>query len=293
MISQSIGTNTANRGYTTGTILLIYKRNKKIMAKSKQAGYRCSKREFGRYLKKLRSSRWEDFPATMRSTYLDISLDAVPKGVERKSLRVVAQIMGISKNTLHDYEQGKRYPPAEFVYDYCAALGFSPNQMINKWVYYHPNFNVRRYRKFGNINRFFTNSNGHYLGYKRRNVVRFIGKAIKTGIRLGGVRGLSNSEIGTVAVVASTIIDKTLADGLAPHPKSIEYSMTFDEISDELQKQIDASMKEERKAIRANADLDLVVEYDELSEMYDKLETELEDLKTVVEIMQRQGSFNF
>ena len=106
-------------------------------------------RRFGKYLQELRAASDDDLTDAIRENrrarmetddhyFQEGTDDRMPEsfaareqlarrlGVKTKSLRQVAAALGISKNTVHDYEMGKKYPSAEFVYEFCAVLENPP-----------------------------------------------------------------------------------------------------------------------------------------------------------------------
>ncbi len=170
----------------------------------------------------FRAVVFDDEPIlTMPENFRDIQRHAQRLGLYMISLRKLSKIMGISKNTLHDYEKGKRYPTAEFVFDYSEATGFPLSHLINRWIRCHPNSNVNKFKRFGHINRHFKNVNGEYLRHEKSNLIGFIREAIRHSIFLTEVNHLSGDQAGKVAATAACIMDKALVSGRNVHPDSI------------------------------------------------------------------------
>ena len=146
------------------------------------------------------------------------------------SLREAAKLIGINKNTLHDYERGKRYPPAEFVFDYCAALGLSAERLMRDWIGLHPNPNVNKYADEGRYKaRDMWKAENGLLGPgfgapEDENTVQFIAAAIKLAAFIEDADLLWGEKIHHVAYTAADIIYDTLSDGHPPSAKYIQLS---------------------------------------------------------------------
>ena len=169
----------------------------------------------------------------------EVQRQATSLGIPGNSLRKVAKLMGISKNTLHDYEKGKRYPSAEFVYDFCTALEIPSEKLVNDWVRCHPNPNVSSNKRFGKITRFFKDVKNNSVGYEKRNVIGLIRSALQLAVASEVVSGvLPADKIGRISSKAAIIIDQTLAKGLEVHSSSIpsDWESYFEENSDQLQR---------------------------------------------------------
>lgn len=202
--------------------------------------------EFGLYLKGLRRVNVEDLRVAARAnrrkrletaerSICEDYVEQVPNsfrarqqlarrlGMNVKSLRDVASAMGISKNTLHEYEAGKRYPSAEFVFDFCAAVETAADPVIRKWVRCHPNPNVRRHQRFGHFNRELTNSRDDPLGYEKRKSINFIVDAILFAVPLAGVESISAKDAGRIASTAAMLMNRALSEGKGPNPDLIRY----------------------------------------------------------------------
>lgn len=151
-------------------------------------------------------------------------------GIKTTSIRELARLVGVSKNTLLDYEAGRRYPPLEFVLDICDALKIDPNALVRQWFRYHPNDNVSIYRNLGFVNNQFENVLGEIRGHEKSNLIRFIAAAITVAHHHSSeyVFDVSKTDrIGKIAVVATYLMQGALAKGREVHPSSI--SVQFSE----------------------------------------------------------------
>jgi transcriptional regulator with XRE-family HTH domain len=138
------------------------------------------------------------------------------------TLRELAEQMGMSKNTLHEYETGKRYPPAEFVFDFCAALQIEVHPVLTQWVHCHRNPNVRKHERFGHFRRHLRHRPGDPLGYQPSRSSAFIRRAIFFAFPLIGLQSLSPTHVASIAELAATLIDRALAQGYGPLADAID-----------------------------------------------------------------------
>jgi transcriptional regulator with XRE-family HTH domain len=221
-----------------------------------------SMKEFGRYLKLLRSPDYHDFqrkvvneigfnvsssvPEEMivdkyvsyfrdyialedlPQTFRDLQLACKKRKLRVYPLREVADKLGISKNTLHDYEQGKRYPPVEFIYDYCSEYNFPIDYVVHNWVLFHPNPNIS-YHAVKRFEHYYTHPLSHNFSDEKREASRrFFSLALHFSLSRSGVIGLSDELKYKVTRIFSEITDRTLAQGKALSPENVTVDMLSD-----------------------------------------------------------------
>lgn len=143
------------------------------------------------------------------------------------SLREISDVMGISKNTLHDYEQGKRYPSIEFIYDYCGALKIPLDEVINEWLRCHPQQNIREHASVTLEEHYAHHLSPNFDDEKRKLARDFFAKAILYSLERNKVVLLDGEKLSQVAVTFGGIIDKSLAKGLSLDPNNLTHSIVF------------------------------------------------------------------
>ena len=150
--------------------------------------------------------------------------------IEMKSLRDMAQLLGISKNTLHDYETGKRYPPAEFVYAFCAAIDFPAETLMDQWVRFHPNEMVRKSGKSSHDKpaSLVYMDGKYFFNPFDINVIHFFVAAIDLAAHRAGANKIWGDQTLEVANYAARILHKTLSAGLELDPHNIDVNADYD-----------------------------------------------------------------
>lgn len=159
----------------------------------------------------------EDLPDNFR----DLQLKAKRYKVKMYSLREISEIMDISKNTLHDYERGKRYPPVEFIYDYCEVLRIPVNSVLEHWLLNHPNENISIHTEETLEKHFCHQLSSHYHDEGRMQAREFFKTALKYSLSRSKVYDLYELEVVKISNAMVNIIDKTLAHGLSLEPKNV------------------------------------------------------------------------
>lgn len=134
------------------------------------------------------------------------------------SLREVAELTGINKNTLHDYEQGKRYPPVEFIYDLCDALEINVDEILNAWLKYHPQKNIRQHSQLTLDKYFFHHLSVSHEDKERVNLVQFFQKALlgafyRNKILFPYFDKLKGITLSLVDIIDESIEEKSSLDG--------------------------------------------------------------------------------
>jgi len=131
-------------------------------------------------------------------------------------------LIGINKNTLHDYEIGKRYPPGEFVFDFCETLGLSAEKLMRDWIGFHPNPNVSKHVNEGcyAVRDIWKDSNS-YMDPSDADVIQFIQRAIQVANHTHHVNLHRGQVAHNVACTAAKIIHRIIVRGLPIHPNSI------------------------------------------------------------------------
>lgn len=159
-------------------------------------------------------------------TFRELQASARRYKLKMYSLREVADILKISKNTLHDYEQGKRYPSVEFIYDYCEALKISDDEVLNEWLRCHPKENIREHATETLEHHYFHNLSSSYHDKKRVLAREFIAKALLYAFARNNVVLLEGDKVYGVTKTMGEIIDATLAQGLGLDPENLPHSLT-------------------------------------------------------------------
>lgn len=148
-------------------------------------------------------------------TFRELQASARRYKLKMYSLREVADILGISKNTLHDYEQGKRYPSVEFIYDYCGVLKIPVDEVLNEWLRCHPKENIREHATETLEHYYFHNLSPSYHDKKRVLAREFFAKTLLYSFTRNGVVLLDVDKVYGVIKTMAEIIDTTLAQGLS------------------------------------------------------------------------------
>ncbi|MEW8333933.1 MAG: helix-turn-helix transcriptional regulator [Candidatus Thiodiazotropha sp.] len=143
-------------------------------------------------------------------------------GLNIKSIRDVAKQMGISKNTLHDYEKGNRYPPAEFLFNYCSILDLSPEFLMNHWVCCHPNPNVRQNSNLRGIKGYFGGLPQDIDTPERQAAIDFFREAMRYAVYLTNANLILGGKADEVAYCTALVIERTFSEGLTLEPKNIK-----------------------------------------------------------------------
>jgi len=141
------------------------------------------------------------------------------------SLREVADLLEISKNTLHDYEQGKRYPSVEFIYDYCEVLNIPVDEVLNEWLCCHPKENIREHATETLGHHYFHNLSASYHDKKRILAREYFAKALLYAFARNEVVLLDGDKVYGVIKTLGEIIDTTLAQGLSLDPDNLPRSL--------------------------------------------------------------------
>lgn len=202
-------------------------------------------REFGRYLQRLRAANEEELEDAVRENrkprvegkdrcFQKGIDDRIPDsfrakqqlarrlGVRTKSLREVAAALGISKNTVHEYEMGTKYPSAEFVYEFCAVLQKPADPAIQRWVEHHPNPIVARHVEFGHFNRFVGRQTlSGCPNLPDPEVRKFIQTAIVFSVPAAGIRSVGWPEAWALAWAVAMLMDLTLLKGGGPDHRQL------------------------------------------------------------------------
>ncbi|WP_293652330.1 helix-turn-helix domain-containing protein [Thiolapillus sp.] len=153
---------------------------------------------------------------------------AAKLGMKFKSLRETAKLIGINKNTLHDYETGKRYPPAEFVFEFCNALGLSPEKLMRDWIGFHPDPIISNYVTEGRYapESVWEPQSGYagegLLSPDDENIRQFIANALKLSAFMVDLDLWENKKIHKIAYLTAYIIHDVLSEALPLHPKNID-----------------------------------------------------------------------
>ncbi|WP_445362236.1 helix-turn-helix domain-containing protein [Microbulbifer sp. ANSA003] len=143
-------------------------------------------------------------------------------GLKMMSIREVADQLGISKNTLHDYEKGNRYPPAEFLFEYCSLLELSPEFLMNYWIRCHPNSKVRENKRLLRVQGYFGGMSEDINSPERRAAIDFFSGAIRYAIYLTNANFILGEKANEVAYCSALVVERTFSKGLALDPKSIK-----------------------------------------------------------------------
>lgn len=138
------------------------------------------------------------------------------------SLRRLSEELGISKNTLEDYERGRHYPPVEFVYDLAVVLGRPSHELVSQWFRHHPNSNVQAAENpLARAVAFFRGGPRELQRYRKDATVQFLMAAFIYGLKDVQPPKLTRAELSRVVTRAALIIDHALRLGLDPHPESV------------------------------------------------------------------------
>lgn len=166
----------------------------------------------------------EELPETFR----ELQASARRYKLKMYSLRELADALEMSKNTLHDYEQGKRYPSVEFIYDYCEVLKIPVDEVLNEWLRCHPKENIRGHKSATLENYYFHNLSSSFNDEKRVLAREFFAKALLYSLARNHVVLPDETKIYEVAKTMGEVIDKTLAQGLLLDPRNIQRSSISD-----------------------------------------------------------------
>jgi transcriptional regulator with XRE-family HTH domain len=129
--------------------------------------------------------------------------------------------MGISKNTIHDYEQGKRYPSVEFIYDYCDVLGLPVDEVLNEWLRCHPKENIRDHSQLTLEKYYYHNLSSSYKTKERSDARDFLTRALAYSFIQNGIADFDVEQLVNISRSMAEIIDTTLAQGLRLEPENI------------------------------------------------------------------------
>jgi transcriptional regulator with XRE-family HTH domain len=160
-------------------------------------------------------------------SFREYSRRAVQLKIKATPLRETARLIGISKNTLHDYETGKRYPPAEFVFAFCNALGLSVERLMRDWVGFHPDPEIRKYAKEPCylIDGVWRHGNGYmesgYFNASNADVVGCIRAAVDLATFFTGANVIAGRKTYEVACVTALILNRIIEKRQLLHPKNI------------------------------------------------------------------------
>lgn len=168
----------------------------------------------------------ELFPdEALPDTFRELQASARRYKLKMYSLREVADVLGISKNTLHDYEQGKRYPSVEFIYDYCEVLKIPVDEVLNEWLHCHPKGNIREHATQTLEHYYDHNFSPSYHDKKRVLAREFFAKALLYSFARNNIVLLEGDKVYGVTKTMGEIIDVTLAQGLSLDPENLPHSL--------------------------------------------------------------------
>ncbi|AFI84675.1 helix-turn-helix domain-containing protein [Methylophaga nitratireducenticrescens] len=162
----------------------------------------------------------EELPETFR----ELQASARRYKLKMYSLRDLADALEISKNTLHDYEQGKRYPSVEFIYDYCEVLKIPVDEVLNEWLRCHPKENIRGHASARLENYYFHNLSSSFNDEKRVLAREFFAKALLYSFSRNHFVLPDGDKVKAVAKIMGVLIDGVLAQGLSLEPDNIQLS---------------------------------------------------------------------
>lgn len=147
------------------------------------------------------------------------------------SLREAARQLGVDKNTLHDYERGKRYPPAEFVFKFCEVFELSVEKLLRDWIGLHPDVAVRRY-----VDREFNYPNVWCKGIglmepSEEDAIEFIQSAVQFSSYVTGANVVFGRMLEKTALMTALVMYRTVERGLPIHSKYIDtYIYNYDSL---------------------------------------------------------------
>jgi transcriptional regulator with XRE-family HTH domain len=174
------------------------------------------------WLESDQGSMNELFPdEQLPNNFRDLQRQARRFRVKMYSLREMAQILDISKNTLHDYEQGKRYPSVEFVYDYCEALKISVDLVLEFWLKCHPQENIKIQAEENLSEYYFHQLSVHSQDEQRVKAMQTFERALLHAVFENEV-SIDPSSLRQICKTFANIIDSTLGQGLLLEPKNID-----------------------------------------------------------------------
>jgi transcriptional regulator with XRE-family HTH domain len=177
---------------------------------------------FSDWLESDQGSTNELFPdEQLPNNFRDLQRQARRFGVKMYSLREMAQILGISKNTLHDYEQGRRYPSVEFIYDYCEALKISVDRVLEFWLQCHPQENIKIREEENLSEYYFHQLSVHFQDQQRVKARKSFERALVHAVFENGV-SIDPSALRQICKTFANIIDSILGQGLTLEPKNID-----------------------------------------------------------------------
>jgi len=167
----------------------------------------------------------ELFPdEALPETFRELQASARRYKLKMYPLREVANLLGISKNTLHDYEQGKRYPSVEFIYDYCEVLKIPVDEVLNEWLRCHPKENIREHSTETLEHHYVHNLSPCYHDKKRVLAREFFAKALLFSFARNDVVLLDGDKVYEVTKTMGHLLDKVLAQGLSLEPENLSLS---------------------------------------------------------------------
>ncbi|MFA0814068.1 helix-turn-helix domain-containing protein [Microbulbifer epialgicus] len=190
----------------------------KLTQESLPPGKQSSKPEAFQTLKEL---------LVLPQDFRDYQRHARRLGLKMMSIREAANQLGISKNSLHDYEKGNRYPPVEFLFDYCSLLELSPDFLVNHWIRCHPNPNVRENRKLLRVQGYFGEMPEDINSPERKAAIDFFSGAIRYAIYLTKANFIFEEKLDEVAYCSALVVERVFAKGLALDPKSIKTDRAY------------------------------------------------------------------
>ena len=158
-------------------------------------------------------------------TFRELQASARRYKLKMYSLREVSDLLDISKNTLHDYEQGKRYPSVEFIYDYCEVLKIPVDEALNEWLRCHPKENIREHVTKTLEHYYFHNLSSSFNDEKMMLAREFLAKALLYAFARNDVVLLDGDKVYDVIKTMGEIIDTTLAQGLSLDPDNLPRSL--------------------------------------------------------------------
>lgn len=147
------------------------------------------------------------------------------------SLREAAKLLGMDKNTLHDYERGKRYPPAEFVFKFCEVFELSVEKLLRDWIGLHPDPAVSRY-----VDREFDYPNVWCKGIglmepSEEDAIDFIQSAIQFASYVTGANVVFGKMLKKMSLMTALVMYRTVEGGFPIHSKYIDtYIFSYDSL---------------------------------------------------------------
>lgn len=171
----------------------------------------------------------EDLP----KSYRDLQVQARRLGMQIYTLRDVAKRLGISKNTLHDYEQGKHYPPIEFIFQYCEALNLPLDEVLSEWFRCHPDERIAHHAKSALSQSYFDGFSDDRINKNQSSVIGYFNRALYVAMASQNF-AFSNDPDKLLSIAEKLVhmIKKTLDDGLEFEPDNIDVTFLNLALSD-------------------------------------------------------------